>query len=114
MAAKTSKSLQKRAEEKQRSRDEDARRLFAGEATAETLRVENSFFNLSSGIHVDFGEAPEAYGKRAVTGLDDLAAKLKAGTSYEDLQDEIDALLGTDMAPRDKAAEALWERNRRK
>lgn len=39
-----------RAEEKQASRDEDARRLAAGEVTAEQLTKENSFFNLDGGV----------------------------------------------------------------
>ncbi|HVZ88928.1 MAG TPA: hypothetical protein VHG72_18310 [Polyangia bacterium] len=45
-----------RAAEKQRSRDEDKRRLERGEVSAEELRAENSFFNLSLPIRiVDFG-----------------------------------------------------------
>jgi DNA-binding phage protein len=45
-----------RAAEKQRSRDEDARRLKAGEVTPEQLQAENSFFNFSEGVRiVDFG-----------------------------------------------------------
>jgi len=62
----------------------------------------------------DNPEAPEAYGKRAIATLDAVAASLKAGMMYEDLEEEIDALLGTDMSPRNKEAEALWEDSRRR
>ena len=43
-----------RAEEKQASRDEDARRLREGEVTAEELRRQNSFFNPDLPISIDF------------------------------------------------------------
>lgn len=50
----------KRALEKQKSRDEDARRLEASEITPEELRKENSFFNLESGVRViDYGSGPK-------------------------------------------------------
>ena len=55
MARKMSLSS-KRAAEKQRSREEDERRLQWGEVTPEQLAGENSFFNLSPGIRiVDYG-----------------------------------------------------------
>lgn len=49
-------SFAERALEKQRSRDEDRRRLEQGEVSLEELRAENSFFNLSLPLRiVDFG-----------------------------------------------------------
>jgi hypothetical protein len=49
-------SFAQRAAEKQRSRDEDKRRLERGEVSAEELRAENSFFDLNLPIRiVDFG-----------------------------------------------------------
>jgi DNA-binding phage protein len=54
--ARATSLFAKRAAEKQRSRDEDARRLRQGEVTPEQLRVENSFFDVSLPIRiVDFG-----------------------------------------------------------
>jgi hypothetical protein len=43
-----------RADEKQASRDEDARRLAAAEVTASQLTKENSFFNLDGGVKIDW------------------------------------------------------------
>jgi hypothetical protein len=55
MARKMSLSS-KRAAEKQRSREEDARRLQRGEVAPAQLAAENSFFNLSLGVRiVDYG-----------------------------------------------------------
>jgi len=48
-----------RAADKQRSREQDSRRLQQGEASSVQLRVENSFFNLSRGVRIlDFGRPP--------------------------------------------------------
>jgi hypothetical protein len=56
---------------------------------------------------------PPDYAPRTLSQLDALAAKLKAGASYEDLQDDVDDLLGTGMEERDREAEAIWEKSRR-
>jgi hypothetical protein len=45
-------SFAQRAAEKQRSRDEDKRRLEQGEVSPEKLRAENSFFDLSLPIRI--------------------------------------------------------------
>jgi hypothetical protein len=53
---RTRHRLAKRAPEKQRSRDEDRRRLEQGDVSPEELRAENSFFDLSLPLRiVDFG-----------------------------------------------------------
>lgn len=45
-------AIKGRAAEKQRSREEDRRRVQSGEITPAQLRDENSFFNLSGGIRI--------------------------------------------------------------
>jgi len=52
------KSFAERAAEKQRSREEDERRLRRGEVSPAELAAENSFLNLSGGVRIlDFGRS---------------------------------------------------------
>jgi hypothetical protein len=41
--------------------------------------------------------------------LDAIAARLKAGDLYEDVVEDLDALLGTEMAPRDRDLEGQFQ-----
>lgn len=79
---RTRHSLAKRALEKQRSRDEDRRRLEQGDVSPEELRAENSFLNLTLPLRiVDFGRP---LGRRELTRFGGNAQDRKltaAGTS---------------------------------
>lgn len=91
MTAKALKSLQKK--EAARTR-----------AAADVMRKEPST-----------GEPiiPTGYAAKTLNRLDDVAARLKAGCSYEDVLEELDGLLETGMKERDRATEAAWEKSRR-
>jgi hypothetical protein len=59
--------------------------------------------------------APKPFASKASKGLDSIAAALKAGKRYEDLQDELEAFMGPVDASeeRDLDAEEAWENNYR-
>jgi len=49
------------------------------------------------------------FAAEAEIGLADIEARLRAGAAYEDCLADLDVLLGTEMPPRDRDAEAAWE-----
>jgi hypothetical protein len=55
--------------------------------------------------------APKPFASKAAKGLDSIAAALKAGKRYEDLQDELETFLGPVDASeeRDLDTEKAWE-----
>ena len=59
--------------------------------------------------------APKPFANKASKGLDSIAAALKAGKRYEDLQDELESFLGpVDTVEQDPEVDALWENNYRR
>ncbi len=59
--------------------------------------------------------APNSFSNKAKTKLDDIAAALKSGKKYEDLQDELESFLGpVDDTQDDLEANSEWENNYRK
>ena len=59
--------------------------------------------------------APNSFSNKAKTKLDDIAAALKSGKKYEDLQDELESFLGPiDDTQDDLEANSEWENNYRK
>jgi hypothetical protein len=58
--------------------------------------------------------APKPFAKVASSGLESIAAALKAGTRYEELQDQLEAFLGpVDAVEQNSEVDAEWENNYR-
>jgi hypothetical protein len=54
--------------------------------------------------------APKTFSKSAPNGLDSIAAALKAGVRYQDLQDRLESFLGpVDAVEQDPEADQTWE-----